>query len=145
MNNAELLLPSQFLIDANILGNKENDKNGVNADLGASFGFLSEFLYQFYLYGVSSTALSSLLESVAGSTKTDSTDSDVDEDFFAALTRLQSQSSLQETPKLTVPTCHNGDKTEAKVLGTFSEISNFVLHSPVSDPRSDAPRLIQKP
>ncbi|KAK4277887.1 hypothetical protein QN277_015812 [Acacia crassicarpa] len=114
VNDADLWLPSQFLTDADILGDKENDKNGVNADFDASFGFPSEFPYEFYSFGVSSSSLSSPVGSVAGSTETDSSGSDVDEDFFAALTRRLSQSSLYETPKLTVPTCCDRDKTEVQ-------------------------------
>ncbi|KAI9075478.1 hypothetical protein K1719_042566 [Acacia pycnantha] len=49
-------------------------------------------------------ALSSPLESVAGSTETDSIGSDVDEDFFVALTLRLSQSCLYETSKLIAAT-----------------------------------------
>ncbi|KAI9080694.1 hypothetical protein K1719_037360 [Acacia pycnantha] len=132
------------LTDADILGDKENYKNGVNAGLDASFGFPSEFPYEFYSFGVSSSALSSPVESVAGSTETDSTGSDVDEDFFAALTRRLNQSSLYETPKLTVPTCCDRDKTEVQKThglarspqSTLSGIRSWSGSSAVSGDRS---------
>ncbi|KAI9078346.1 hypothetical protein K1719_039722 [Acacia pycnantha] len=144
VNDADLWLPSQFLTDADILGDKENYKNGVNAGLDASFGFPSEFPYEFYSFGVSSSALSSPVESVAGSTETDSTGSDVDEDFFAALTRRLNQSSLYETPKLTVPTCCDRDKTEVQKThglarspqSTLSGIRSWSGSSAVSGDRS---------
>ncbi|KAJ1422305.1 hypothetical protein SESBI_13128 [Sesbania bispinosa] len=63
-SDAGLWLPPQFLAD--------------NDDLDAAFGFPSEFPYEF---GLSSPAV----ESVAGSTETES--SDEEEDFFAGLTR----------------------------------------------------------
>ncbi|KAI9100886.1 hypothetical protein K1719_024010 [Acacia pycnantha] len=93
-----------FLTNADIHGDKENDKNGVNAVLDASFSFPSKFPYDSYSYGVSLSALSSPLESVAGSTETDSIGSDVDEDFFVALTLRLSQSCLYETSKLIAAT-----------------------------------------
>ncbi|KAI9128499.1 hypothetical protein K1719_001492 [Acacia pycnantha] len=42
------------------------------------------------------------------------TTTDVYEDFFAALTYRLNQSSLYETPKLTIPTCCDRDKTEVE-------------------------------
>ncbi|XP_028779732.1 uncharacterized protein LOC114752227 isoform X2 [Neltuma alba] len=144
VNDAELWLPSQILTDADILGDKENDKNGVNADLDASFGFPSEFPYDFYSFGPSGSAMSSPVESVAGSTETDSSGSDVDEDFFAAWSRRLSQSSLYKTPKLTVATCCDRDKTEVqKTRGlarspqsTLSGIGSWSGSSAVSGDRS---------
>lgn len=138
VNDAELWLPSQFLVG------KENDKNGVNADLDASFGFPSEFPYEFDSFGISASAMSSPVESVAGSTETDSSGSDVDEDFFAALTRRLSQSSLYDTPKLTVPTFCDRDKTEVQKAhglarspqSTLSGIGSWSGSSAVSGDRS---------
>lgn len=105
MNEADLWLSAKFLAAD---GNKENNKNGVNGDFdAAAFGFPSEFPYEFDSFGVSSdSALSSPVESVAGSTESsiESGGDDVDENFFAALARRLGQSSLYETPKLTVPT-----------------------------------------
>ncbi|RDY06894.1 hypothetical protein CR513_09062, partial [Mucuna pruriens] len=75
MSDAGLWLPSQ-----------NNHKHLVDAD----FCFPSEFPYEF---GVSSPAV----ESVAGSTETES--SDGEEDFLAGLTRRLSQTSLHETRK----------------------------------------------
>ena len=101
VDDAELWLPSQFLAGEDILGDKENNKNGGNADLDAAFCFPSEFPYEFDSFGTSS-ALSSPVESVAGSTETESSD---EEDFFAGLTRRLSQAALHETRQLTVPAC----------------------------------------
>lgn len=81
---------------------KENNKNGLNAttELDAEFGFPSEFPYEFDSFGI--PPLDSPVESLAGSTETESSD---EEDFFAGLTRRLSQASLQETrlSQLTVP------------------------------------------
>ncbi|TKY47491.1 hypothetical protein E2542_SST29551 [Spatholobus suberectus] len=86
MGDTGLWLPSQFLA-----GDGEGDmKNSDKSLANAFFGFPSEFPYEF---GVSSPAV----ESVAGSTETES--SDGEEDFFAGLTRRLSQSSLHETRK----------------------------------------------
>ncbi|KAK7305818.1 hypothetical protein VNO77_43730 [Canavalia gladiata] len=83
VGGAELWLPSSFLVDAD-----QNCK--TNTDMDASFGFPSEFPYEF---GVPSPAV----ESVEGSTETES--SDEEEDFFVGFTRRLSQSSLHETRK----------------------------------------------
>ncbi|CAL0307615.1 unnamed protein product [Lupinus luteus] len=87
----------------------EIDKNGFNAtELETEFGFPSEFPYEFDSLGLEN--LNSPLESVAGSTETESSD---EEDFFAGLTRRLSQPSLYETrlSQLTVP-ISNSNKTE---------------------------------
>ena len=96
---------------------KENlNKNGFNTATTAGFEpsltFPTEFPYEFDSF-CSSSALSSPVESVAGSTETESSD---EEDFFAGLTRRLTQSSLQETQKLTVPGSFSHTKPEV----TFS-------------------------
>lgn len=81
---------------------KENNKYGLNAatELDPEFGFPSEFPYEFDSFGIQ--PLHSPVESLAGSTETESSD---EEDFFAGLTRRLSQASLHETrlSQLTVP------------------------------------------
>lgn len=92
----ELWLPSQFLTEEDALMDKENlNKNGLKPSLS----FPTEFPYEFDSFG-SNSALSSPVESVAGSTETESSD---EEDFFAGLTRRLTQSTLYETQKLAVP------------------------------------------
>lgn len=100
LNDAEIWLPYN-----------KNNNNVVlkEADVDVSLGFPTEFPYEF---GDSAWALSSPVESVAGSTETDSS-SEFDEDFFAALASRLSQTSLHETPKLCVPT--HRDQTEVTI------------------------------
>ncbi|XP_019433250.1 PREDICTED: uncharacterized protein LOC109340122 isoform X2 [Lupinus angustifolius] len=72
---------------------KDNNHNGFNTtELETEFGFPSEFPYEFDSFGLEN--LNSPLESVEGSTETESSD---EEDFFAGLTRRLSQASLHET------------------------------------------------
>ncbi|KAI4299472.1 hypothetical protein L6164_032932 [Bauhinia variegata] len=142
-----LWLPSQFLTAQDMHGDKENDKNGGNAGLDAALCFPSEFPYEFDSFGVSS-ALSSPVESVAGSTETESSDED---DFFAGLTRRLSQASLLETWKLTVPSSTR-DKAE-KTLGvarspqsTLSGIGSWSGRSAVSgDGSPNGPSQVPSP
>ncbi|KOM39148.1 hypothetical protein LR48_Vigan03g253000 [Vigna angularis] len=82
MADAALWLPSHFLA--------AHDHHINNVHFHAPFAFPSEFPYDL---GLSSPPL----ESLAGSTETQS--SDGEEDFFAGLTRRLSQSSLNETRK----------------------------------------------
>ncbi|KAF7811817.1 protein NCA1-like [Senna tora] len=99
----------------------------------AAFGFPSEFPYDFDLFGgSSSSALALPIDSVAGLTATESTN-DVDEEFFAELTRRLSQSTLNETPKLTVPTCCARDKSKARNLGISSVLDVAVSQAKVAD------------
>ncbi|XP_019456079.1 PREDICTED: uncharacterized protein LOC109356906 isoform X2 [Lupinus angustifolius] len=93
---------------------KENKKTGGNAsELEAEFGFPSEFPYEFDSFGMEH--INSPVESVAGSTETESSD---EEEFFAGLTRRLSQASLHETlpSQLAVPnnSCHK-PKVQEKV------------------------------
>ena len=94
VDDAGLWLPLQLLAGG------DNNKESQNADSDAVFGFPSEFPYEF---GVSSP-----VESVAGSTETES--SDEEEVFLAGLTRRLSQATIHESRKhqLTPPitACH---------------------------------------
>ena len=110
VDNAEFWPPSQFLTLEDMLRDKENNNNGGNADLAATFCFPSEFPYEFDSFGVSS-ALRSPVESVASSTETENSE---EEDFFAGLTRRLSQASLSETWNLTGPT-NTMDKAEVRL------------------------------
>ncbi|KAK7828058.1 hypothetical protein CFP56_030562 [Quercus suber] len=136
LGDSELWLPSKFLTEEEALMDKENlNKNGFNTTTTGfepSLTFPTEFPYEFDSYG-SSSALSSPVESVAGSTETESSD---EEDFFAGLTRRLTQSSLQETQKLTVPSSFSHTKPEWVMAGspqsTLSGIGSWSGRSGVS-------------
>lgn len=91
----EVWPPLQFISNNDLDMEKENVFNRS----GPRFSFPSEFPYEFDAFGPNSS-LCSPVGSVAGSTETESSDED---DFFAGLTRRLTQSSLQETQKLTAP------------------------------------------
>ncbi|KAI4306773.1 hypothetical protein L6164_030021 [Bauhinia variegata] len=122
VDDSEFWLPSQFLASEDMNEDKENNENDVNADLDAAFSFPSEFPYEFDSFGVSS-ALSSPVESVAGSTEAESSD---EEFFFTGLTRRLSRASLNDTRKLTVP---NSTRDKAEGQKTWG-----VARSPQSTP-----------
>ncbi|KAL0003232.1 hypothetical protein SO802_017013 [Lithocarpus litseifolius] len=138
LGDSELWLPSKFLTETEALMDKENfNKNGFNTTTTTtgfepSLIFPTEFPYEFDSFG-SSSALSSPVESVAGSTETESSD---EEDFFAGLTRRLTQSSLQETQKLTVPSSFSHTKPEWVIAGspqsTLSGIGSWSGRSGVS-------------
>ncbi|KAM4093884.1 hypothetical protein ACB094_06G153000 [Castanea mollissima] len=138
LGDSELWLPSKFLTEEEALMDKENlNKNGFNTTTTAtgfepSLTFPTEFPYEFDSFA-SSSALSSPVESVAGSTETESSD---EEDFFAGLTRRLTQSSLQETQKLTVPSSFSHTKPEWVMAGspqsTLSGIGSWSGRSGVS-------------
>ncbi|XP_007009141.2 PREDICTED: uncharacterized protein LOC18585980 [Theobroma cacao] len=108
LDDAEFWLPAKFLTDDDIVMEKENLKNkngGNNTELLIpSHGFPTEFPYEFDSFD-SSSALSSPVESVVGSTETESGDED---EFLAGLTRRLAHSTSQ---KFTVPVL-SLDKTE---------------------------------
>lgn len=101
LDDGEFWLPPQFLTDDDTLMEKSNNKSGDlkgNKDL---FGFEStefgkslfpyEFPYGFGSFSVSSD-LSSPVESVVGSTETESDE----EDYLAGLTRQMAHSTLDD-------------------------------------------------
>ncbi|GFZ14946.1 hypothetical protein Acr_24g0011360 [Actinidia rufa] len=91
MDNGEFWLPSEFL-DADVLVGKENvNKNSPNTGFGTNIGFPTDFPYEFDSYS-SSSVLSSPVESVVGSTETESDE----EDLVAGLTSQLTRSSLHE-------------------------------------------------
>ncbi|XP_028097138.1 uncharacterized protein LOC114296998 isoform X2 [Camellia sinensis] len=83
--NGEFWLPSEFLTDDDILMGKENfNKNALNSAFGPTFAFPTDFPYDFGSY--------SPVESVVGSTETESDE----EDLLAGLTRRLARFTLQE-------------------------------------------------
>ncbi|KAA8534148.1 hypothetical protein F0562_031659 [Nyssa sinensis] len=93
LDNGGFWLPSEFLTDDDILMDKENySKSGLDNGIGANFCFPTEFPYDFG----SSSVLSSPVESVVGSTETESDE----EDLLAGLSRQLARSTLQETQKI---------------------------------------------
>lgn len=130
INDPEVWLRSQFLTDDDLLmgmGKENLSKNGFSS--GRSFSFFTEFPYEFD----SNSALSSPVESVAGSTEAESSDED---DFFAGLARRLTQSSIHETQKLAVPSFTQKSKPERVLAGspqsTLSGIGSWSGRSAVS-------------
>ncbi|XP_015931426.1 uncharacterized protein LOC107457766 [Arachis duranensis] len=85
--------------------------NTTTPDLALTeFGFPSEFPYEFDSFGLEPLS-SPPVESVAGSTETESSD---EEDFFAGLTRRLSQATVHETrnQQLSSVPISNSDKAE---------------------------------
>ncbi|KAK5795531.1 hypothetical protein PVK06_036799 [Gossypium arboreum] len=107
MDDAEFWLPAKFLTDDDVLMKKGKFENEIGGKKGtellvSSHGFPSEFPYEFD----SLSPLSSPVESVVGSTETESSDED---EFLAGLTRRLAYSTSQ---KLTVPATFSMDKNE---------------------------------
>ncbi|XP_021904251.1 uncharacterized protein LOC110819390 [Carica papaya] len=106
LEDLEFWLPSKFLADEDY-NNKLMDKAGIGAGFGANrFCFPSEFPYEFDSFGTTPSNLSSPVESVFGSTETESSD---EEDFLAGLTRRLALS----TQRVSVPS-FTREKTEEK-------------------------------
>uniref|UniRef100_A0A5B7B5T2 TIP41-like protein n=1 Tax=Davidia involucrata TaxID=16924 RepID=A0A5B7B5T2_DAVIN len=97
LDDGEFWLPPEFLTDDDILMDKENyNKNGLGSTvIGPNFSFPTEFPYDFGSFG-SSFVFNSPVESVVGSTETESDE----EDLIAGLTRQLARSTLQETQKI---------------------------------------------
>ncbi|TYI08111.1 hypothetical protein ES332_A10G274800v1 [Gossypium tomentosum] len=107
MDDAEFWLPAKFLTDDDVLMKKGKFENEIGGKKGtellvSSHGFPSEFPYEFDSF----SPLSSPVESVVGSTETESSDED---EFLAGLTRRLAYSTSQ---KLTVPATFSMDKNE---------------------------------
>lgn len=112
LHNAQLWLPSEFLTADDFLVDKDNcTKNGEGevVSFGGNLAFPTEFHYEFDSLGTNS-ARSSPVESVMGSTETESSD---EEDLLVGFTRSLAQLSLNETHKLGVPIFSN-DKPEVR-------------------------------
>lgn len=126
LEDAEFWLPPRFLTDDDIFMDTEsfnkNDCGGrVGTGFGPTVGFPSEFPYEFDSFS-SSSALSSPVESVVGSTETESSD---EEDFFVGLTRRLAQSTIHDSQKLAVPNLAQ-DKSEVR-FRIFSRNFLFIL------------------
>ncbi|XP_010256748.1 PREDICTED: uncharacterized protein LOC104597057 isoform X2 [Nelumbo nucifera] len=101
LDDGEFWLPSQFLTDDDILMEKTNYNNGskgFSSETEAGSFFPFEFPYAFACYG-SPSALSSPVESVVGSTETESDE----EDYLAGLTTQMAHSMLQDEEKSAAP------------------------------------------
>lgn len=95
-------------------------------ELDAAFGFPSEFPYEFE---ISSPAV----ESVAGSSSTESTESsDEEESFFAGLTQRLSQSTLNETR----------NKLAAEPINAWNKPQATVHHSTKTRDMAGSPQSI---
>ncbi|KAF7148350.1 hypothetical protein RHSIM_Rhsim03G0138400 [Rhododendron simsii] len=88
MDNRDFWLPSEFLTADDMLMGKENfNKNNISTAFATNFGFPTDFPYEF-----GSSLLSSPVESVVGSTETESDE----DDLLAGLARRFARSSLNE-------------------------------------------------
>ncbi|KAJ0027518.1 hypothetical protein Pint_35292 [Pistacia integerrima] len=96
LDDGEFWLPPQFLTDDDILmdmSKSNNKKDAFDSEAEATKPlFPFEFSYGFGSFGHSSSDLSSPVESVMGSTETESDE----EDFIAGLTRQMAHSTLEE-------------------------------------------------
>ncbi|ONI24491.1 hypothetical protein PRUPE_2G243200 [Prunus persica] len=139
-DDPEFYLPTHFLTDDVVLHNMDDNsfhQNGV----GSVARFPTEFPYEFDSSD-SNSALSSPVESVVGSTETESSD---EEDFLSGLTRRLAQSSLQQThqtQKLSVPN-FNKDKPEWVMAGSpqsiLSGIGSWSSNGSPTGPSSQVP------
>lgn len=98
LDDGEFWLPPQFLTDDDILMDKANNNNknrdgGFELETEATKSFFPfEFPSGFGSFGHSSSDLSSPVESVVGSTETESDE----EDYIADLTRQMAHSTLED-------------------------------------------------
>ena len=91
LDDAEFWLPPEFLTDDDLAveknGSSKNEGNGVGSDMRTLFPY--DFPYRFGSFG-SSSDLGSPVESVVGSSETESDE----EDYLAGLTRQIARSTL---------------------------------------------------
>lgn len=117
LDDGEFWLPSEFLADENFMEKKNGSWAGGGFENESRVCFPVDFPYGFGSYG---SALSSPVESVVGSTETESDE----EDYMAGLTRKMASSTLQDEDKTTSPAF-------SKVLGCklmrFFSCSSFPL------------------
>ncbi|XVF24001.1 hypothetical protein REPUB_Repub13aG0089000 [Reevesia pubescens] len=141
IDDAEFWLPAKFLTDADIILEKGNLKSKNNTELLIpSHGFPTEFPYEFDSYD-SFSALGSPVESVVGSTETESSDED---EFLAGLTRRLAHSTSQ---KLTVPSlslCKN-EKTGGLASSPQSTLSGLGSWSASSNGSPNGPSQVPSP
>lgn len=144
IDDAEFWLPAKFLTDDDIGMEKENLKcknGGLNSNelLIPSYGFPTEFPYEFD--SLDSSALSSPVESVVGSTETESSDED---EFLAGLTRRLAHST---NPKLTVPilSLDKIEKTGGLASSPQSTLSGVGCWSGSSNGSPNGPSQVPSP
>ncbi|XP_021289286.1 uncharacterized protein LOC110420335 [Herrania umbratica] len=102
LDDGEFWLPPEFLTDDDLFldkskaeNNHKNPKDGFGLELdGSKSWFPYEFRHGFGSFGFSSD-LSSPIESVVGSTETESDE----EDYLAGLTRQMAHSTLEDDPR----------------------------------------------
>ncbi|XVE52586.1 hypothetical protein DITRI_Ditri02bG0133600 [Diplodiscus trichospermus] len=142
IDDAEFWLPAKFLTDDDVIMEKENlkNKNGGNNRtklLIPSHGFPTEFPYEFDSF----SALSSPVESVVGSTETESSDED---EFLAGLTRRLAHSTSQ---KLTVPSLplDKKEKTRAMASSPQSTLSGLGSWSASGNGSPNGPSQVPSP
>lgn len=107
LDDGEFWLPSEFLTDDILMENQNS--MGFNNERKAHFPF--EFPYGF---DSSESSLSSPVESVVGSTETESDE----DDYMAGLSRQMTQSMVFEEEKLVFPAFWN-DNSKVWFLGVF--------------------------
>ncbi|KAL5973500.1 hypothetical protein ACLOJK_030151 [Asimina triloba] len=105
LDDGEFWLPSEFLADDIFMAEKES-KGGI--ENGGGFGFPCEFQYAFESFG---SALSSPVESVVGSTETESDE----EDYMSGLSRQMAHCMLPDAQKIPSP-AHGTGNPKARVL-----------------------------
>ncbi|GAV56823.1 hypothetical protein CFOL_v3_00365, partial [Cephalotus follicularis] len=131
VDESEFWLLTEFLGDEVMLMVKDNfNKKDEDTELGTIHSFPTEFPYEFDSFGSPST-LSSPVESVVGSTETESSDED---EFLAGLTRRLTQYSLNETQQLAVPILTQDKTKEKRVMAgspqsTLSGIGSWSFSS----------------
>ncbi|XWS56652.1 hypothetical protein CRYUN_Cryun09bG0104100 [Craigia yunnanensis] len=142
LDDAGFWLPAKFLTDDDIITEEENLKNKSGGNnktelLISSRGFQNEFPYEFDSF----SALSSPVESVVGSTETESSDED---EFLAGLTRRLANSTSQ---KLTVPSLSLDKNEKTRVLASSpqSTLSGLGSWSASSNGSPDGPSQVPSP
>lgn len=151
LNDAESWLPAKFLsseddviLSKDLSGEapKNKEMGGFETELGVpSHGFPTEFPYEFDSLD---SALSSPVESVVGSTETDSSEEDEDE-FFVGLSRRLSRSSSQ---KLAVPSFapeNAAEKSGVMASSPQSTLSGIGSWSVSSNGSPNGPSQVSSP
>ncbi|XP_058099466.1 uncharacterized protein LOC131243863 isoform X2 [Magnolia sinica] len=105
LDDGEFWLPSEFLAD-DIFMEEKKRKEGI--ENGSGVYFPCEFPYEFDSFG---SALSSPVESVVGSTETESDE----EDYMAGLSRQMAHCMLQDAEKISSP-AHGNENPKTRVM-----------------------------
>ncbi|KAG2685919.1 hypothetical protein I3843_10G141700 [Carya illinoinensis] len=103
LDDVEFWLPPEFLDDDGFAMDK-NERNGLGSDSETTKAlFPLEFPYGFDSFGTSSSDLGSPVESVVGSSETESDE----EDYLAGLTRQMARSNLVNEARKSGPAFHS--------------------------------------